>query len=271
MRKRFRYQRKRAVEIKVRPHCTLNTRDFAQADTIRADLLGARHPAYGLQRPGDRGAAHEVGSETMSEIIDHLGLSVTDFDAALKFYSAALGTLGIKALANFEYEGERHAGFGITKPDFWIGTSRNRTGGFHIAFIARSRAEVIAYHSAAQRPAGATMAAGPARRVFGQLFRRLRVRSGRQQYRSGLPCPSLTARSPVVASAAPCAMRFQAASAGWRPCMPLPHVPEGRCRTLRGDLPGAQDRFHHHARRNEPFLELGRGPPRLFAGIAVRR
>ena len=90
----------------------------------------------------------------MSEIIDHIGLSVTDFDAALKFYSAALGTLGIKALANFEYEGDRHAGFGAVRPDFWIGTSRNRTGGFHVAFVARSRAEVIAFHAAATAAGG---------------------------------------------------------------------------------------------------------------------
>ena len=90
----------------------------------------------------------------MSEIIDHIGLSVTDFDAALKFYSAALGTLGIKALANFEYEGDRHAGFGAVRPDFWIGTSRNRTGGFHVAFVAHSRAEVIAFHAAATAAGG---------------------------------------------------------------------------------------------------------------------
>jgi catechol 2,3-dioxygenase-like lactoylglutathione lyase family enzyme len=95
-----------------------------------------------------------MGSEAMSEIFDHAGLSVTDFDAALKFYTAALGTLGIKALANFEYEGDRHAGFGITRPEFWIGTSRTRTGGFHVAFIARSRSEVIAYHSAALAAGG---------------------------------------------------------------------------------------------------------------------
>jgi catechol 2,3-dioxygenase-like lactoylglutathione lyase family enzyme len=90
----------------------------------------------------------------MSDIIDHSGVSVTDFDASLKFYTAALGTLGIKALANFEYEGDRHAGFGASKPDFWIGTSANKAGAVHIAFIARSRAEVEAFYHAAMAAGG---------------------------------------------------------------------------------------------------------------------
>lgn len=84
----------------------------------------------------------------MSDIIDHAGLSVTDFDASLKFYTAALGTLGIRVLANFEHEGHRYAGFGVDKPDFWLSTSRDRTGGAHLAFVARSRAEVAAFHGA---------------------------------------------------------------------------------------------------------------------------
>jgi len=84
----------------------------------------------------------------MTDIMDHAGITVTDFDAALKFYTAALGTLGIKPLVNFEHEGDRHAGFGIARPDFWIGTSTKRPGGAHFAFVARSRAEVTAFYSA---------------------------------------------------------------------------------------------------------------------------
>jgi catechol 2,3-dioxygenase-like lactoylglutathione lyase family enzyme len=95
-----------------------------------------------------------MGDEAMSDIIDHAGVAVTDFDAALKFYTAALGTLGIKPLTNFEYEGDRHAGFGLTKPDYWIGTSQNRTGRVHVAFVARSRAEVNAFHAAALAAGG---------------------------------------------------------------------------------------------------------------------
>jgi catechol 2,3-dioxygenase-like lactoylglutathione lyase family enzyme len=84
----------------------------------------------------------------MSDIIDHAGLTVTDFDAALKFYSAALGPLGIKPIVNFEHEGNRHAGYGASKPDFWIGTSDKKSGALHISFTAKSRADVDAFYAA---------------------------------------------------------------------------------------------------------------------------
>ena len=90
----------------------------------------------------------------MSDIFDHAGITVTDFEAALNFYTQALGTLGIKPLVNFEHAGDRHAGFGITRPEFWIGTSVNRTGGVHLAFVARSRAEVAAFYNAALAAGG---------------------------------------------------------------------------------------------------------------------
>ena len=53
-------------------------------------------------------------------IIDHAGLRVTDFGRARDFYTAALGTLGIQLLAEFEAGGKRHAGYGDTVgPTFW--------------------------------------------------------------------------------------------------------------------------------------------------------
>jgi catechol 2,3-dioxygenase-like lactoylglutathione lyase family enzyme len=90
----------------------------------------------------------------MSDIFDHAGISVTDFDLALKFYTAALGTLGIKPLVNFEHEGDRHAGFGIARPEFWIGTSTKLGGNGHFAFVARSRAEVTAFYTAGMAAGG---------------------------------------------------------------------------------------------------------------------
>ena len=85
----------------------------------------------------------------MSSIIDHVGVPVTDFDRAMAFYTAALGTLGIKPLVEFEADGHRHAGFGIDGPSFWIGTGKQHRGEAHIAFAARSRSEVEAFHAAA--------------------------------------------------------------------------------------------------------------------------
>jgi catechol 2,3-dioxygenase-like lactoylglutathione lyase family enzyme len=85
----------------------------------------------------------------MSDIIDHVSLKVTDFSRAKDFYVAALGTLGIKLMAEFEHAGIRHAGFGIERPTFWIGSGRDFRSDAHVAFVARSRAEVAAFYSAA--------------------------------------------------------------------------------------------------------------------------
>lgn len=85
----------------------------------------------------------------MSVIIDHVSLKVTDFDRARAFYVAALGTLGIGLVSEFTVGLERHAGFGKERPSFWIGSGKQVRGEAHVAFIARSRSEVQAFHSVA--------------------------------------------------------------------------------------------------------------------------
>jgi catechol 2,3-dioxygenase-like lactoylglutathione lyase family enzyme len=83
-------------------------------------------------------------------ILDHAGLRVTDFGRARDFYVAALGTLGIQLLAEFEAGGKRHAGFGDKDgPTFWIDEGKQFRGEAHVAFVAHSRAEVKAFHMAA--------------------------------------------------------------------------------------------------------------------------
>ena len=80
-------------------------------------------------------------------IIDHAGLRVTDFGRARDFYTAALGTLGIRLLADFEAGGRRHAGYGDNDgAAFWIDEGKLVPGEAHIAFVAHSRAEVEAFH-----------------------------------------------------------------------------------------------------------------------------
>ena len=95
-------------------------------------------------------------------MIDHLGITVGDFDRSRAFYSAVLAPLGASLLVEVPPEvtgnGSRHAGFGRDgKPSFWIGT-RALAGatrdGLHVAFVADSRAQVDAFHAAA-RAAGA--------------------------------------------------------------------------------------------------------------------
>lgn len=85
----------------------------------------------------------------MTSIIDHVGFAVADFEKSRAFYKAALGTLGMQMLLDFTHDGDSHAGFGIDKPDFWIGTGKQKGSRVHVAFVARSRAEVEAFHSVA--------------------------------------------------------------------------------------------------------------------------
>ena len=85
----------------------------------------------------------------MTPIIDHVGLTVTDFVLSRGFYVAVLGTLGIQLLSDFERERKRHAGFGRDAATFWISDGKQTRGDAHVAFAARSRAEVHAFYTVA--------------------------------------------------------------------------------------------------------------------------
>jgi catechol 2,3-dioxygenase-like lactoylglutathione lyase family enzyme len=85
-------------------------------------------------------------------MLDHLGFSVSDFQASRTFYAAALAPIGVGVIMEF---GE-HAGFGRDgNPQFWIGAGDKSAGRLHLAFTARNRDEVRAFHAAALA-AGAT-------------------------------------------------------------------------------------------------------------------
>ncbi len=86
-------------------------------------------------------------------MLDHIGFSVSDFARAKAFYQKALAPLGyhilmeVTAEQSGSYEG---AGFGDDrKPSFWIGTGTPLAGRLHVAFTARSRADVDAFYQAA--------------------------------------------------------------------------------------------------------------------------
>ena len=79
-------------------------------------------------------------------MIDHAGIVVASYERSRAFYERALAPLGYSLLKEFN----GFAGFGREgKPDFWIHQGFNVTRGFHVAFRARSRAEVQAFHAAA--------------------------------------------------------------------------------------------------------------------------
>ena len=85
----------------------------------------------------------------MSTILDHVGLPVSDFARSKAFYTAALGTLGIQLMTDFTFDGTSHAGYGIDRPSFWISSGKQHRGEGHLAFVARSRAEVHAFYTVA--------------------------------------------------------------------------------------------------------------------------
>jgi catechol 2,3-dioxygenase-like lactoylglutathione lyase family enzyme len=58
-------------------------------------------------------------------ILDHVGYPVSDFARSRAFYEKALAPLGIRLVRSIGKEitgKDEHAGFGVDKPDFWIGT-----------------------------------------------------------------------------------------------------------------------------------------------------
>lgn len=90
-----------------------------------------------------------MNNENNAATLDHIGLQVSDFARAKKFYSAALQPLGIKLQMEFPTPAGGVAGFGRCKPEFWIAAGETPTSPFHIAFHAVNRAEVDAFYKAA--------------------------------------------------------------------------------------------------------------------------
>jgi catechol 2,3-dioxygenase-like lactoylglutathione lyase family enzyme len=85
-------------------------------------------------------------------VLDHVGVNVSDIDAARSFYAAALEPLGIKPI--MEFEGVA-CGFGdADKPYFWIAKRDPATPSAHIAFHSPDRETVDAFHTAALAAGG---------------------------------------------------------------------------------------------------------------------
>lgn len=89
--------------------------------------------------------------------MDHVGISVTDIEAALAFYDAALAPLGITRLMSYGPTGGQidHVGYGSRfKPYFWVGLGSQASGHVHLAFAAPDRASVDAFYAAAIKAGG---------------------------------------------------------------------------------------------------------------------
>jgi catechol 2,3-dioxygenase-like lactoylglutathione lyase family enzyme len=65
-------------------------------------------------------------------VLDHIGLPVSDFERSKAFYTAVLAPLGISLLLEKDLSDEGgpagYCGFGVDRPQFWIGTGKPFTG-----------------------------------------------------------------------------------------------------------------------------------------------
>lgn len=92
----------------------------------------------------------------MSEVIDHVGIRVSDLATSRRMYEAALAELGFLVLGEGEFAGDAYVLFGRgTSDDFAlhaVGTEPGRdrvTTGAHIAFRAPDTVSVERWHAAA--------------------------------------------------------------------------------------------------------------------------
>lgn len=89
-------------------------------------------------------------------MLDHVGFAVSDIGRSRAFYEQALAPLGIALMMEIPPEqnaqggGGTALGFGAdSNPFFWVADNQRVGEGTHIAFSARSRAEVDSFHAAA--------------------------------------------------------------------------------------------------------------------------
>ncbi len=84
-------------------------------------------------------------------MLDHIGFKVRDVEASRSFYLAALAPLGV----GVAMEMAGHVGMGRDgRPQFWLSQGDPPASPLHLAFSARNRAEVDAFHAAALESRG---------------------------------------------------------------------------------------------------------------------
>ncbi|QND51853.1 VOC family protein [Phyllobacterium sp. 628] len=91
-------------------------------------------------------------------MIDHTGVTVSNFEQSKKFYKDALAAIGYELIMEIpaSVTGSADvAGFGEGgKADFWIASGTPNNPPIHIAFRVNSRAVVDAFHKAALAAGG---------------------------------------------------------------------------------------------------------------------
>jgi catechol 2,3-dioxygenase-like lactoylglutathione lyase family enzyme len=90
-------------------------------------------------------------------VIDHFGFPVADYARSKAFYTKALAPLGYTIVMEVQQDQVDNlaAGFGVDgKPDFWIGGEGGLNRRLHVAIVAKDRAAVDAFYTAALAAGG---------------------------------------------------------------------------------------------------------------------
>jgi catechol 2,3-dioxygenase-like lactoylglutathione lyase family enzyme len=97
----------------------------------------------------------------VSDVVDHVGIRVSDLAASRRMYESALAELGFSVLGEGEFEGDAYVLFGHGRSDDFslhtVGSEPGRdraTTGAHVAFTAPSEDAVVRWHGAAVRHGG---------------------------------------------------------------------------------------------------------------------
>ncbi|KTC93207.1 VOC family protein [Legionella cincinnatiensis] len=79
-------------------------------------------------------------------ILDHVGITVSNYEQSKKFYSHVLEPLGITLIK----EQNQWAGFGKQgKPEFWFGEGKKSDYFSHITFVAENKKAVEQFYTIA--------------------------------------------------------------------------------------------------------------------------
>jgi catechol 2,3-dioxygenase-like lactoylglutathione lyase family enzyme len=99
-------------------------------------------------------------------MIDHVILTVSDFKRSVAFYTKALKSLGITALADYKGK-DGHPdlkGFGVGKSHFfWLKEGKPDPQAIHVGLVAKDHSEVDAFYKAALAAGGKSKASPQAR------------------------------------------------------------------------------------------------------------
>jgi catechol 2,3-dioxygenase-like lactoylglutathione lyase family enzyme len=100
-------------------------------------------------------------------VIDHIGISVSDFNKSKVFYTSSLASIGHSLLKEFPASVTGHldvAGFGErSHAEFWLTSGPSNIQAIHVAFRVDTRAQVNAFYQAAIA-AGGSCNGAPGRR-----------------------------------------------------------------------------------------------------------